>query len=53
MLRKMADDAAVRARFAKVCMLPLEMSADQVLAQLEADLPVWATIVKDADIKPE
>jgi hypothetical protein len=34
-------------------MLPLKMTADQIKTQLQADLPVWAKIVKDAEIKPE
>lgn len=53
LLNEMADDAAIRARLEKVYMLPLKMTAGEALAQLKADLPVWAKIVKDADIKPE
>ena len=53
LLNEMADDPSVRARYEKVYMLPLKMSAGEALAQLKADLPVWAKIVKDADIKPE
>lgn len=53
LLNEMADDPAIRARLDKVYMLPLKMTADEALAQLKADLPVWAKIVKDADIKPE
>ena len=53
LLNEMADDPAIREKLEKVFMLPLKMSADQAVAQLKADLPVWAKIVKDADIKPE
>ncbi len=53
LLNEMADDPAIRSRLEKVYMLPLKMSADEALIQLKADLPVWAKIVKDADIKPE
>lgn len=53
LLNEMADDPAIRARLERVYMLPLKMTADEALAQLRADLPVWARIVKDADIKPE
>ena len=51
LLNEMADDPAIREKLEKVFMLPLKMSADQAVAQLKADLPVWAKIVKDADIK--
>ncbi len=53
LLGEMLDDPAIKERFAKVYMLPLKMSADAIAAQLKADLPVWAKIVKDAEIKPE
>ena len=52
-LGEMLDDPSVKERFAKVYMLPLKMTADQIKTQLQADLPVWAKIVKDAEIKPE
>ncbi len=53
LLNEMADDPAIRARYEKAYILPIKMSADAALAQLKADLPVWAKIVRDADIKPE
>jgi tripartite-type tricarboxylate transporter receptor subunit TctC len=53
LLSEIADDPAMRGRLEKVYMLPLKMSASDMAAQLKADLPVWAKIVKDAGIKPE
>ncbi len=53
LLGEMLDDPAIKERFAKVYMLPLKMSAETIATQLKADLPVWAKIVKDAEIKPE
>ena len=53
LLNEMADTPAIRERTEKLYMVPLKMSLDQAAAQLKADLPVWARIVKDAGIQPE
>ena len=53
LLNEMGEDPAIRARMDKVYMIPLKLTSDEAVAQLKADLPLWAKIVKDADIRPE
>lgn len=52
-LNEMADDAAIRAKLTGFYMVPMKLDADAAAAQLAADLPKWAEVVKAAGIKAE
>ena len=52
-LSSMADDAAIQKRITGSYMLPMKMTADELMASIKADAPKWEKIVKDAGVAPE